>query len=204
MRERSEERRSAFLAWLDRTGLNVARVARQSGVPKQTIYSFVQGRAQSMKATTEAQIADAYHLAVDEIFGRASPAYAGVVGKVGARAEVYPLDEASDPQYEVPLPPGLDPGGEYIAFEIEGFSMPPARPGWVVIFRAKPSVPEDMLNYPVLVDLEDGRRLFKILRKGFTPGRFTLESWDGSEPIEDVELRTCLPFVAMTPGRMAR
>lgn len=192
------------MEWMERRGLNPTRLERETGVPRSTIYSFVSGKAHSLKATTEAQIAAAYHLAVDEIFARASPAFVGVVGKVGARAEVYPLDEASEPQYEVPLPPGMDQGGEYVAFEIEGFSMPPARPGWVIIFRARSAQPEEMINYPVLVDLADGRRLFKILRRGLEEGRYTLESWDGSEPIENVELLSCLPFVAMTPGRMAR
>lgn len=187
-----------------RKGLNVAEVARHSGVPQTTLYSFLSGKAASLKATTEARVAAAYTTTVDEIFGSAVPAFVAVQGKVGARAEVYPLDESTEPAYEVPLPPTVEASGDYVAFEIEGFSMPPARPGWVIIFRNRAADPSEMINYPVLVDLDDGRRLFKYLRRGNEPGLWTLDSWDGSDPIENVQLRSCLPFVAMTPGKMAR
>ena len=64
--------------------------------------------------------------------------------------------------------------------------------------------PEDLLNAPCLVDTADGQRLFKRLRRGYTPGRYNLESWDGSPIIEDVEVLNVLPFAALTPGRKAR
>lgn len=204
MTEGADRRRRAFLAWLDRTGRTIAQVARDSGVPQTTLYSFASGKAASLKATTEARVAAAYSLPIDEIFGGVSPALVGVQGKVGARAEVYPFDEATEPSYMVTLPPGIDAGGEYVAFEIEGFSMPPARPGWVIIFRNRSVDPLEMIGYPVLVDLEDGRRLFKIMRRGYTAGHWNLESWDGSDPIENVRITACLPFVAMTPGKLAR
>lgn len=190
---------------MERTGRNVAEVARHSGVPQTTLYSFLSGKAASLKATTEARVAASYNVTIDEMFGANLPAaFVAVRGKVGARAEVYPLDEASEPAYQVALPPTLEATGDYVAFEIEGFSMPPARPGWVIIFRNQSADPFEMIGYPVLVDLEDGRRLFKIMRRGYEPGRWNLESWDGSEPIENVRITACLPFVAMTPGRMTR
>lgn len=204
MREAAERRRAAFRAWMKRTGQNVAQVARASGVPQTTLYSFLAGKAASLKATTEARVAGAYASSVDEIFGAFIPTDVPVVGKVGARAEVYPLDESLEPAYRVALPPTIEAAGDYVAFEIEGFSMPPARPGWVIIFRNRQVDPAEMIGYPVLVDLEDGRRLFKIIRRGYEAGFWNLESWDGSDPIENVRLTACLPFVAMTPGRMSR
>lgn len=204
MRETAEKRRVAFRAWLSRKGLNVADVARHSGVPQTTLYSFLSGKASSLKATTEARVSAAYGTTVDEIFGSATFALVSVRGKVGARAEVYPFDDAGEPAYHVPLPPTLEAADDYVAFEIEGFSMPPARPGWVIVFRNKAADPAEMIGYPVLVDVEDGRRLFKILRRGYEPNRWNLESWDGSDPIENVRLTSCLPFVAMTPGKMSR
>lgn len=205
MREVSRRRRAAFRAWLAQKGLNVAEVARVSNVPQTTLYSFLTREGSSLKATTEARVAAAYATSVDEIFGAATPALVPVMGRVGARADVYPFDDATgEPAYRVPVPPMLDPTVEYVAFEIEGLSMPPARPGWVVVFRHQAVDPAEMIGYPVLVDLEDGRRLFKILRRGYEPGRWNLESWDGSEPIENVRLLACLPFAGMTPGKMAR
>ena len=106
--------------------------------------------------------------------------------------------------YQVQLPATLDPEEEYVAFEIEGYSMPPAEPGWLVVFRKIEVTPDDLLNAPCLVDTKDGRRLFKRLRKGYAPGRYNLESWDGSPVIEDIEVLAVLPFAALTPGRRAR
>jgi hypothetical protein len=189
---------------MEKTGRTVAGVARDSGVPQTTLYSFVSGKASSLKGTTEARVAAAYGLAVDDIFGDTPSSYVGVRGKVGARAEVYPFDEDTEPSYSVQLPPGVDPRGDYVGFEIEGFSMPPARPGWVILFRNVVADPEDLIGYPVLVDLEDGRRLFKVLRRGYEPGHWNLESWDGSPLIESVRLTACLPFASLIPGRMAR
>ena len=204
MRETANRRRAAFLAWMKRQKTNVAAVARHSKVPPTTLYSFAAGDTLTLMATTEVHIAAAYGVSVDEIFGAALPTpQIPVAGRVGARAEVYPFDNV-EPSYSVPVPPTVDQAGDYVAFEIEGFSMPPARPGWVVVFRNQNTDPAELIGYPVLVDLDDGRRLFKILRRGYEPQRWNLESWDGSEPIENVVLTACLPFVAMTPGKMAR
>jgi len=204
MSEEANRRRTAFQKWMKQTGRNVARVARETGVPQTTLYSFVSGKASSLKATTEARVASAYNVAIDDIFGEPSSSWVGVRGKVGARAEVYPFDEDHEPAYQVQLPPGVDPRGNYVGFEIEGISMPPARPGWVILFRNQSMEPIELVGYPSLVDREDGRRLFKVIRRGYEPGLWNLESWDGSEPIENVRLVSCLPFAAMVPGKMGR
>jgi hypothetical protein len=201
---------------MDRNGLSVPQVAKASGVPVSTLYSFVGAKrprdpeappappkTASLTGANEAKIAEAFQTSVENVFGgRPAPAIP-VVGHVGARADVFPLDPGRS-LYEIPPPPGLDPDETYVAFQIEGFSMPPAEPGWVVVFKAREYAPDDLVNSACMVDLADGRRLFKRLRKGATPGRFDLESWDGSPLIEDVEVVTALPFVALTPGRMGR
>ena len=129
----------------------------------------------------------------------------GVWGNIGAGAAVFPMsDYSSDPMYEIDLPPTVDPAKQYVGFEIEGFSMPPALPGYIVIFRRAEFSPIDVINSPCMVDTADGRRLWKVLRKGYSPDRYNLESWDGSPLIEDVEVTAALPFAAMTPGRNAR
>jgi hypothetical protein len=216
MADPSGARRARFLDWMQSHGLTAPQVAKASGVPVSTLYSFIgsrRARAQgatpappktaSLTGANEARIAEAFGASVEQVFGgRAAPAIP-VQGHVGARADVFPLDPGAA-LYEILPPPGLDPDESYVAFEIEGFSMPPAEPGWVVVFKAREYRPEDLVNSACMVDLVDGRRLFKRLRRGRTPGRFDLESWDGSPPIEDVEVLTALPFVALTPGRMGR
>ena len=202
-----DSRRTAFNAWVAEHGPTVADVARRAGVPQTTLYSYASGKSQSLKGITQEKIASAYRVRVEDLFGdsRRTQPEVGVWGKIGARAEIYPLtDYISDPMYQVQLPATLDPEEEYVAFEIEGYSMPPAEPGWLVVFRKIEVTPDDLLNAPCLVDTKDGRRLFKRLRKGYAPGRYNLESWDGSPVIEDIEVLAVLPFAALTPGRRAR
>jgi hypothetical protein len=176
-------------------------------VPQTTLYSYASGKSQSLKGITQEKIASAYRTSVEELFGAAAwtRPEVGVWGKIGARAEIYPLsDYTSEPMYQVELPATLAPEDDYVIFEIEGYSMPPAEPGWFAVFRRVEVTPDDMLNAPCLVDTKDGRRLFKRLRKGYAPGRYNLESWDGSPIMEDVEVASVLPFAALTPGRRAR
>jgi hypothetical protein len=202
-----ESRREAFNAWVQSNGPTIADVARRAQVPQTTLYSYASGKSQSLKGITQEKIASAYRVRVEDLFSGSltSQPEIGVWGKIGARAEIYPLsDYTSDPMYQVQLPATLDPEEDYVAFEIEGYSMPPAEPGWLVVFRKTEVTPDDLLNAPCLVDTADGRRLFKRLRKGYAPGRYNLESWDGSPVLEDVAVTGVLPFAALTPGRKAR
>lgn len=207
MSGRLDQRRENFLRWIEAQGTTIADVSRKADVPRTTLYGYARGDAQTLKGMNEQKIAEAYNTTIERIFsGNLSLGTVGVFGKIGARADVYPVDEdhRNSPMYEVPIPPGVNPDGEYVAFEIDGFSMPPAEPGWLILFRNAPVTPEDLVNAPCLVDLADGRRLFKRLRRGYTAGRYNLESWDGSALIEDVEVIGALPFASMTPGRSAR
>lgn len=203
----SENRREAFRTWMASKGLTVAEIARAADVKPTTLYSFLDGKSRSLNADNQAKIAQAFSTSVEMLFtfGQHSQRDVGVWGKIGTGAEIYPLtDYTNDPMYEVALPPTLDPSEEYVAFEVDGFSMPPAEPGWLVVFRKIECTPEDLINSPCLVDTGDGKRLFKKLRRGYSPGRYNLESWDGSPLIEDVEVLHVLPFAALTPGRKGR
>ncbi len=207
MSELATNRRAAFLAWMEANELNVAEVSRRSDVPSRTLYSYLRGDSQSLKGTTQERIAQAFSVPIDRLFiGHSRTKHVlGVWGKVGARADVFPSPDYSEgPMYEVPLPPSLYVEDEYAAFEIEGFSMPPAEPGWLAIFRKVDTTPDALLNSSCLIETADGRRLFKRLRRGYVPGRFNRESWDGSPLIENIEVVRALPFAALTPGRQRR
>lgn len=58
-----------------------------SGVPQTTLYSFLSGKAASLKGTTEGRVAAAFTTTVDEIFGTPIAAYVSVRGKVGAEGQ---------------------------------------------------------------------------------------------------------------------
>lgn len=207
MRRTIDTRRQNFKQWMAANGLKPAAVARTSGVPRTTIYSYLDGTSSSLLGTTEARIAQAFGATVEQLFGSKGSlrSEVGVWGKIGAGADIFPMsDFASTPMYEVELPATLSPEEDYVAFEIDGFSMPPAEPGWLVVFRNVEVTPQDLINSPCMVDTADGRRLFKRLRPGYQPGRFNLESWDGSPLMVDVEVLRVLPFAALTPGRKAR
>lgn len=202
-----EIRREAFRAWMLANNLTAAVVARRAAIPPTTIYSYLDGKSRSLRGDTQQRIAQAFNVPMEILFTSRSGLGrdVGVWGKIGARADIFPLsDYTNDPMYEVALPPGLNPDEEYVAFEIEGFSMPPAEPGWLVVFRKVETTPEDLINSACLVDTADGRRLFKRLRKGYSAGLYNLESWDGSPLIENVQVVNALPFAALTPGRKAR
>lgn len=198
------ERRANFLAWMEREHTNVLKVSERAGIHRNTLYGFARGDAAKMSAVNEAKIATAYETTTAAIFEGKSERLVGVRGLIGARAEVLPINDSFEAAYEIPLPPGLNETEDYEAFEVEGISMPPARPGWTIIFRKRPLPLSELVGFPCLIELEDGRRLFKVLRKGYAPDRWNLESWDGSPLIEDVRITAALPFAAMTPGKMAR
>jgi hypothetical protein len=105
---------------------------------------------------------------------------------------------------ETSLPEFLNPEQRYVAFEIEDYTMPPATPGWLLVFGKVAVKPQALLGTLCLARLADGRNLFGRIRTGRRPGRYCLESWDALSCIEDVEILSALPFSAMTPGKWSR
>ena len=105
---------------------------------------------------------------------------------------------------EMSLPELLNPEQRYVAFEIEDYTMPPATPGWLLVFATPAVKPQALLGALCLARLADGRHLFGRIRRGGRSGRYRLEGWDASSCSEDVEIVSALPFSAMTPGKWSR
>lgn len=126
-----------------------------------------------------------------------------VVGYVGAGEQVFPMDdhELGAGLEEVELPPGLV-GEGYVALRIRGSSMRPLRNNWVIFYkREQDGVPDYALNDLCVVKLTDGRMYVKELRRGYTPGRFNLESWSAAEePLIDQEVAWAAPVEAISRG----
>lgn len=66
---RPNPRRDAFQRFIKSIGERPADVARKANVSATTIYSFLQRDNASLKGATEAKIANAYDVSVEEVFG---------------------------------------------------------------------------------------------------------------------------------------
>jgi transcriptional regulator with XRE-family HTH domain len=125
------------------------------------------------------------------------------IGKVGAGgsgdyADDYALGEAFD--YIEPLP-GMPVDENIIVLDVEGDSMIPAVfDGDLAFFGPVRKDVDALLNKRVMARLADGRKFFKILKRGATPGTYTLRSLNPATPdIEDVKVEWVLPYRGSRP-----
>ncbi len=125
------------------------------------------------------------------------------IGKVGAGgsgdyADDYALGEAFD--YIEPLP-GMPVDEEIIVLDVEGDSMIPAVfDGDLAFFGPIRKDVDALLNKRVMARLADGRKFFKILKRGASPGLYTLRSLNPATPdIEDVRIEWVLPYRGSRP-----
>lgn len=126
------------------------------------------------------------------------PSAIPLVGYVGAGHQIHPMDDFalgagldivdSPPTYGEPAPA--------VAVEVRGDSMFPVyREGDQIYYsRERDFQIEEMINRESVVQLADGRTLLKTIRRGPTPGRYSLDSYNAS-PIEDVEIRWAAPII---------
>ena len=76
--------------------------------------------------------------------------------------------------------------------------MPPAQDRWIIYCLDRDTIEAtEALGQACIVELADGTLLFKTVRRGYSAGRYNLESWDGAPLIEDVEIVRALPFVSI-------
>ena len=125
------------------------------------------------------------------------------IGKVGAGgtgdyADDHALGEAFD--YIEPLP-GMPVDQEIIVLDVDGDSMVPAVfDGDLAFFGPIRKDVEALLNKRVMARLADGRKFFKILKRGVQPGLYTLRSLNPATPdIEDVRIDWVLPYRGSRP-----
>ncbi|CAH1658571.1 HTH cro/C1-type domain-containing protein [Hyphomicrobiales bacterium] len=115
-------------------------------------------------------------------------------GVIGAGQIVYPHDDIAA---SVSAVIGSEDGE---AFEIVGDSMMPlAHPGDYVFFGL-PRAPRDLIGRECIVELVDGKRLFKKLERGSRSGLYTLLSYN-AEDIRDVEVVNAGPLLGVKRQR---
>jgi hypothetical protein len=189
-----DRRRAAFKTWLEANG-GVSAVAERSKVPKTTLYSYLASKSQSLKGTTQDQIADAFGIPADEMFGGGARTVP-LVGYVGAGAEAHFYAESDGPLDEVEAPPWAT--DQTRAAEIRGESLGPLFERWLVFYEdVRSPVTPDLHGRLCVVGLPNGKVLVKKLRPA-GGGLFHLLS-NAEEPMWDQEVAWAAVVKEMRP-----
>lgn len=110
-------------------------------------------------------------------------------GVIGAGQEVWPDGDYEDTESALAT-------GAAEAFRVKGDSMlPVAREGDVLFFGRRRN-PKNLIGRECIVELEDGRRFFKILRHGRKPGFYNLDSYN-APGIDDVKITAAGELLAI-------
>ena len=113
-----------------------------------------------------------------------------MVGYVGGDEGFTPFEDGITKTVDAPA--GTKEGTE--AVEVWGNSMAMAFPQGTLLLYSQIAHPiMYYIGKPVIVDLFDGRRLFKYLQKG-KPGHYSLQSGDGTMVAENIKLKTVYPI----------
>lgn len=115
---------------------------------------------------------------------------APVIGYVGAGDTIFSFDDenAFDP---VPLPPGMISG---LAAIVRGNSMEPVYRDRDMLFcDPQERAVSDLVGSDCLVQVSDGRRLVKALRRGKKRGYFRLYSYASNSESEDTRIEWAAP-----------
>ena len=117
-----------------------------------------------------------------------------LVGYVGAGQAIYQFDEAGAGYVEAP--PGAGEMTE--AVEVHGDSMLPLYETGTLLYYSKQLPPETMIGKRAVVRLADERVLVKTVRRGSSPGLYTLASMNAPD-IEDVVVEWAAPIDWIKP-----
>jgi phage repressor protein C with HTH and peptisase S24 domain len=200
--ERGERVRAARKA----AGLSALQLAERSGYSTTGIRAIENGQNGLRPDAADAfakvlKVSPAWLLTGEGSGGR--PRGYPLIGKVGAGgsgdyADDYALGAAAD---WIDALPGMPVDDDIIVLDVEGDSMIPAVfDGDLAFFGPIRHDVDQLIGKRVMARLSDGRKFFKILKKGSEPGRWTLRSLNPATPdIEDVELAWVLPYRGSRP-----
>lgn len=186
-----------------RRGLTLMELAERTHSSHQHLSRLEKGERR-MTFDWARRIAPALQVEPEELLADES-SMVPVVGRVGAGAEVIPVDDHPKGAGldHVPCPRGLNPA-KTVAVEIRGDSMPPIGDGWLAFYSRDPE-PDTaaVVGKLCIVKVADGRTLLKQVRRGPTAGHFNLLSTN-APMIEDVALEWAAPVKAILPPETAR
>lgn len=176
----------------------VPAVTRTSGVPKTTIYSYLNHKkTDDLSAPVVSKITSAFDVSTDDLFGE-SRRTVPLVGNVGAGAEAHFYDVGQDPFDEVEAPSTATV--DTVAVRIRGQSMGAWYDNWLVYYdEVRNPVTADLLGEVCVVGLADGRVLIKQLQASRNEGYFHLISLT-EPPITDAVVEWAAKVKEMRPS----
>lgn len=163
----------------ERTGLSVSYVSR------------LENGERNLSVKNLNLFAHAFDVAAQDILAKApekAPNVIGVMGRIGAGAEILPEEEQIPPEglYEIETPFPLP--HDAIAFEVTGESMwPRYDDGDIIICWRQGVVVEEVMGWEAAVKTATGQRYLKRVLQGSERGTFDLESHN-APPIRGVRL----------------
>jgi transcriptional regulator with XRE-family HTH domain len=167
----------------------LARAASRARAPvsQQVVQHLLSGRngtSKHLPAIAGALSVSLDWLAAGKDSGRAVPAEALLVGKVGAGSEIIRFDEGTV-LAGIEAPAGVDAPN---VAEISGDSQYPLQEGWLIFYGPEHrGVADECMGKLCVVQVKDGPTLLKTVKRGTRRGLFRLESWN-APPREDVKL----------------
>lgn len=185
--------------------------ATAAGLGRDFITDIINGKKASVRGSKLEQLANALQTTTQYLLGESGDdegpvrrREVPVIGYAGADQEGRIVHSSSDPTNEfAPVPPGGTT--DSVAMHLRGVSMRgTADDGSLIYFEHQQNPPTpDMIGYPNMVELEDGRVLFKRLLRGSEQGLYDLESTTG-DTIRDVRIKWAAEPTAIIPPRQAR
>ncbi len=112
-----------------------------------------------------------------------------VVNYVAGGSELVPIDDFPQGEgiEEVELPQGVPANA--VVVKVKGESMHPRYyDGEYLVYVRDGRGPDELIGRECVVELTDGRKMVKTIRRGSRKGLFRLDSFN-AEPIEDVKIR---------------
>lgn len=158
-----------------KNGMTYTELAERTGMSRSYL-SKIRNGEKRLNITTMQRLASALDCKPEDIIGR--KLMIPVVGYIGAGHQVFTLEpESVGVMDEVEAPPGAD--GDMAALRVRGNSMFPVyHEGDILFYRVVCNFDESYLNRDCVVKVENGLLLVKRLRRGNSPGRFHLESYN--------------------------
>lgn len=192
-----EGRRRALRSVMDAKKLTVRGWTKGAGMSESSLRLFLNGTSNAMGDDTYEELAAAAGVPAAVLRGelpltRTIP----VVGRVGAGAEIFPIDdhEKGAGEDDVEMPPGFD-GRPAVAVRVEGDSMYPAyKEGDMLVYQRDGM--DDWHRYlgqDVVVKLTDGRTFVKVLKRA-TKTTATLGSHNAPD-IENARVEWAAPVL---------